>query len=133
MDTKENIVASRRGFIYTLAGLLSGVLLASPTRLMATKTQAKNLLGCLEIELLEKSRPRKHLLVTWNSCGDTTTLYRERKGRIQPISAMNQVGKTSWEGCDGKNTPRALSKLVQQKYLVSPRQAHVDCFAFLAR
>jgi len=131
MDTKENIQIGRRGFIYTLSGLLCGLLLASPARLMAAKTRIKNLLSNLEIEILEKSRPTRHPSITSHSYGDKTTLYRGGYGKARPIGTMNQVGRTIWEGCNGKNTPQDLSKLVHQKYLVSPHQAHVDCLAFL--
>lgn len=132
MDAKENIMASRRGFIYTLSGLLSGLLIASPTPLMAMKRRIKNLLGSLEIEILEKSRPIRSPAITANSYGDKTTLSKKVKGKTHQICIMNQTGKTIWETCNGKNTPQDISELVFQKYLVSSHQAYVDCLAFLA-
>lgn len=133
MDTKENIAASRRGFICTMSGLLSGLLLASPTRLQAKKTQVKNLVGSLEMELLQESKPARHPSISWNTYGDRTRLHRESKGRARPMCSMNQAGKTIWEACNGKNTPRDISKLVHRRYRVSSHQAYVDCLAFLAR
>ena len=133
MDTKESIVPSRRGIICTLSGLLSGLLLASPTRLQAKKTQVKNLVGILEMELLEESKPTRHPSISWNIYGDRTRLYRESKGKTRPMCTMNQVGKTMWEACNGKNTPREISKLVHQQYWVSSHQAYVDCLAFLTQ
>jgi len=133
MDTRENRTASRRGFIRSLSGLVAGLLLASPARLQARKTKIKNLLGNLEIEILEESRPRRHPSISWNTHGDTTRLYRGGKGKTRPVYAMNQVGKTIWDGCNGENTPRDISKLVRQQYRVSSDQAYVDCLTFLGR
>jgi len=133
MDTKKDIVAGRRGFICILSGLLSGLLLASPTRLQAKKTQVKNLVGSLEMELLEKSKPTRHPSISWNTYGDRTGLYRESKGKTRAICTMNQVGKTIWEACNGKNALRDISRRVHQQYRVSSHQAYADCLTFLAQ
>jgi len=133
MDMNENIMPGRRGFICALSGLLSGLLFVNPARLRGKKTKIKNLLGNLEIEVLEKSRPIRHASITWNTYGDRTILWVKTKGETRPMSAMNQVGKTIWEGCNGENTPRDISKVVCKKYQVSSHQAYVDCLAFLAR
>jgi hypothetical protein len=133
MDKKQEVLASRRGFICTLSGLLSALLLASPTRLLAQKTQVKHLLGSLEIELLEKSRPSKQPSITWTTYGNRTRLYRVNSEKNSPICTMNQTGKAIWEACNGKNKPKDISKILHKKYLVSFHQAYVDCLAFLAR
>jgi hypothetical protein len=133
MDTKEKIFTSRRGFIYTFSGLLSAVLLASPKRLFARKPQIKNLIGNLEIELLEKSKPTRDPSITWNSYGDRTKLFMETKGEARPMCAMNQVGEMIWEACTGENTPQNIAQQIHKKYQVSSDQAYVDCLGFLAR
>jgi hypothetical protein len=131
MDIKDRVVANRRGFIRTLSGLLSALLLANPTRLLARKTEIKDLISNLELELLERSRPIRNPSITWHTHGDRTSLYIEIEGRAQPMCAMNQVGTTIWEACNGENTPRDISNVVDRKYQVSSRQAYVDCLTFL--
>lgn len=133
MDIKEYIGASRRDFICTLSGMLSAVLLTSPKRLLAKKPQIKNLIDNLELELLKKARPRWNPSITLSSSSRSTRLFREKGGQTQPLCTMNQVGKTMWEACNGKNTPREISKLVHQQYWVSSHQAYVDCLAFLTQ
>jgi len=133
MDARKSIVASRRGFICILSGLLSGLLFVSPDRVQAKKTKIKNLVANLEREILERSTPRRHPSITWNSYGSTTKLYMKTKGETRPVCTLNHAGKTVWDACDGENTPRGISRLVHQKYQVSSHQAHVDCLAFLAR
>lgn len=134
MKTEENTIVSRRGFIYTVSGLFSGVLLSSPSRLMGTTPQIKHLVENLEIELLERSRPTRHPSIFWDSDnGDFITVYRKGKGGTQPVCAMNQVGKMILDECNGKNTPRDISKLIQKRYLVSYHQAYMDCLVLLAR
>ena len=133
MDKKEGVLASRRGFIYTLSGLFSALLLASPKRLFAKKAQVKHLLGSLDMELLEKSMPSKKPSITWTTYGNRTRLYGKNNEKDRPICTMNQTGKTIWEACNGKNKPRDISKMLHEKYLVSLNQAYVDCLAFLAR
>jgi len=133
MDTKEKRLANRRGFVCAMSGMLSGLVFASPTRLLAKKAKIKNLLINLEAEILEKSRPTRHPSITCDTCGDTASLYMETKGEARPMCSMNQVGKTIWEACDGKNSPRDISILVHNRYQVSSHEAYVDCLAFLAR
>ena len=132
MDKKQEVLANRRGFICALSGLLSALLLASPKRLLAQKTQIKHLLGSLEIELLEKSRPSKQPSITWTTYGNRTRLYRVNSEKNRLICTMNQTGKTIWGAINGRTTPRDISKLVHQKYRVTSHQAYADCVAFLA-
>jgi len=132
MDKRDGVLASRRGFIYTLSGLLSALLLASPKRLFAKKAQVKHLLSGLEMELMEKSKPSKQPSITWTTYGNRTRLYSVSSEKSRPICTMNKTGKTIWEAINGRNTPRDISKLVYQKYRVTSHQAYVDCVAFLA-
>lgn len=133
MDKKEEVLASRRGFICALSGLFSALLLASPKRLFAKKAQVKRLLSGFEMELLEQSKPCKQPSITWTTHGNRTRLYRKNSEKNRSMCTMNQVGKTIWEACNGKNSPRDISIMLHKKYLVSSHQAYVDCLAFLAR
>ena len=133
MDNKESVLATRRGFIFTLSSLFSALLLASPKRLLAKKTQVKQLVDSLEMELLEKSKPSKQPSITWTTYGNRTRLYGKNNEKDRLICTMNQTGKAIWEACNGENKPRDISKMLHKKYLVSLNQAYVDCLAFLAR
>ena len=132
MDNKESVLATRRGFIFTLSSLFSALLLASPKRLLAKKTQVKHLLGSLDMELLEKSKPSKQPSITWTTHGSRTRLSSVNNEKSRPLCTMNKTGKTIWGAINGRNTPRDISKLVHQKYRVTSRQAYVDCVTFLA-
>jgi hypothetical protein len=133
MDTKEGISINRRGFISTFSGLASAVLLTSPKRLFARKREIKHLIGNLEIELLEKSKPIKDPSIICNTHGDATRLFKESKGKAQPICTMNHTGKAIWDSCNGENSPRDISQIIHQTYLVPAHQVYVDCITFLAR
>lgn len=131
MDKKETSTTERRSFIATMAGISLGILFASPNRLHAAKASIKDLVCSLEAEILEKSKPTRHPSIAWKSNKDTITLYR--KGASRPVAAMNGAGKTIWEACNGRNTPRIISGIIHEKYLVSYSQAHDDCLDFLTR
>jgi hypothetical protein len=125
MKKKEKLISSRRGFICTLSGILSGILFAGPTRLQAKKIQIKELLRDMDFEILERSMPARNPSIICNdSAGD---------GKIKYICGMNPVGMTIWEECNGRNTPRDISRLLHNKYRVSPNNAYVDCLVFLTR
>ena len=130
MDTKKSTRPGRRGFIFALTGLISGLLVARPNRIQATKNDIKKFLWNLETDTLERSRPLMHPSITCKLNGDAMSLHR--KGETQPTFTVNRVGRTIWEACNGKNTCRDISKQVHDKYLVSSHQAYVDCLAFLS-
>jgi hypothetical protein len=134
MKKKEKLISSRRGFICTLSGILSGILFAGPTRLQAKKIQIKELLRDMDFEILERSMPARNPSIICNdSAGDKISLFRKEDGKIKYICGMNPVGMTIWEECNGRNTPRDISRLLHNKYRVSPNNAYVDCLVFLTR
>jgi hypothetical protein len=45
---------------------------------------------------------------------------------------MNQTGQIIWEGCNGKNTPRDIAGLLEQRYQVTAEEAYIDCLTLLA-
>ena len=132
MDTKKSRLTGRRRFISLLSGIFSGLLLTKPGGVQATKSDIKQFLANIETDLLERSRPSKHPLVTWEHYGDGIRLYGKQQGETRPFCALNRVGKTIWEYCNGRNTPREISGLIHQKYLVSQQQAYVECLSFIA-
>jgi hypothetical protein len=131
MDTRLNIVASRRGFISTILGLMPGILLADPKRLGAARPEIKNILSQIEWEILQSSKFKRDSSVICRTFGGTSTLCRGRGKKREILCRMNQMGKIIWEACDGRKNLQDISKLIHEKYLVSMRQATVDTFAFL--
>lgn len=125
------MVASRRGFISTIMALIPGVVLASPKRLQAAKPEIKDLICQIELQILKSSRPKKNPSVMCRSIGDTSTLYREKRGKRDPVCSLNPTGKMIWEECDGKKSPSDISKLIHERYQVSKHQAAVDTLALV--
>ena len=132
MDAKKGLLTDRRRFISLLSGIFSGLLLTKPGGVQATKSEIKQLLKNIETDLLARSRPSKHPSVTWEHYGDGIHLYKKRHVKTRPFCALNQVGKTIWEYCNGRNTPWEISKLIHQEYIVSHQQAYVECLSFIA-
>jgi len=115
-----------------VSGMLSGLLLTKPGGVQATKSEIKQFMANIETDLLERSKPSKHPAVAWEHYGDGVRLYKKNQVKNIPFCALNRVGKTIWEYCNGRNTPREISGLIHQKYLVSPQQAYAECLAFIA-
>ena len=132
MDDQKAILFGRRGFILTVAGAFSGVLLSGGKSLYAEIPNIRGIVRNLERDLIEKSRPTRDALVLWRTAGDKTGLYRKTTRGTQPTCKMNQMGRFVWEACNGKNTPREISRLIEQKYAVSHAKAYEDCLLFLA-
>ncbi len=132
METKKRTLECRRGFISMLSGIFSGLLLARPVRVQATKSEIKKFLWNIETDILERSRPLKHPSITHKTQGSTIRLYKEQKGELRPMCVMNQAGKIVLDWCNGKNTPRDIARLLQQHYQVTADEAYFDCLTFLA-
>ena len=132
MDHKRRKSFGRRGFILSLAGAFSGVLLSGGKSLHAGFPQIKRIVRNLERDLIEKSRPARAPSVLCRAERDKAELYRKSLGEAEPICKMNQVGKFVWDACNGKNTPRKISRLIEGKYAVSHAEAYEDCLGFLA-
>lgn len=132
MDHRRRILFGRRGFILTLAGTFSGVLLSGVKSLHAGFPQIKGIIRNLERDLIEKSRPERDPSILCRTERDKAELFRKSPGETQPICKMNQVGKFVWDSCNGQNTPREISRLIEGKYAVSQVEAYEDCILFLS-
>ena len=129
----ENIFASRRGFISTFAGILSGIILAGPKQLKASaKPEIKDLLSQLELQTIRSTRPSRDPSVICRTSGERVALYREKGGGEIFLKSMNRAGKMIWDVCDGRNSPEEISQLIHERYLVSRYRAWIDTFSFLA-
>ncbi len=113
-------------------GLISGILLANSKELSAARQERRDLLGQLEMEILRMSRPRRNPSIMCRRAGEETMLYREEKGKEIPICRMNPTGLMIWEACDGRRSLSDISRLIIEQYQVTPYQAQLDTFSFLA-
>ena len=132
MDHKRRMLFGRRGFILSLAGAFSGVLLSGGKSSHAGFPQIRGIVRNLERDLIEKSRPERDPSVLCRTERDMSELYRKSSGETQSICKMNQVGKFVWDSCNGQNTPQGISKLIEGKYAVSHAEAYEDCILFLS-
>ena len=125
--------ASRRRFISTFGGILSGMLLAGPKPLKAAaKPEIRDLLSQLELETIRSTRPKRDPSVICRTSGERFALYREKRGKRFFLSHMNPAGKMIWDACDGRYSPKEISQLIHKRYLVSQYRAWIDTFSFLS-
>ena len=132
MDHKRRMLFGRRGFILTLAGAFSGVLLSGGKSSHAGFPQIKGIVRNLERDLIEESRPARDPSVLCRTENGKVELFRKSPGEAQPVCKMNQVGRVVWNSCNGQNTPREISRLIEKKYTVSHARAYEDCILFLS-
>lgn len=132
MNSQRSVMLGRRGFVLTVAGTFSGVLLSGGKSLYAEIPKIRWIVRNLERDLFEKSRPTRDASVLCRTEKDKAELYRKCPGEAQPICKMNQVGKFVWDSCNGQNTPREISSLIEKKYAVSHAEAYEDCILFLS-
>lgn len=80
----QDIFASRRGFISTFGGILSGIILAGPKQLKAAaKPEIRDLLSQLELQTIRSTRPQRDPSVICRTSGERVALYREK--RMEPF------------------------------------------------
>ena len=132
MDYKRRMLFGRRGFILTLAGAFSGVLLSGGKSSYAGFPQVKGILRNLERDLIEKSRPEKDPSILCRTVRDKFELCRKSPREPRSICRMNQVGRFVWDSCNGQNTPRDISRRIEKKFAVSYSEAYEDCIRFLS-
>ena len=132
MNSQRSVMLGRRGFVLTVAGTFSGVLLSGGKSLYAEIPKIRGIVRNLERDLIEKSRPTRDASVLCRTEKDKAELYRKCPGEAQPLCKMNQVGKFVWDSCNGQNTPREISSLIEKKYAVSHAEAYEDCILFLS-
>lgn len=127
-----DLIASRRGFIASSIGVLSGVLLKSPKTLWAGRREVKDICHQLDLEVLASSRPKRDPSIISRTVRDSTILYREARRKRERLCSMNPMGNTIWEACDGDKTTREISQMIHGQYLVSQGRAWDDTLAFLS-
>ncbi|MBC8178676.1 MAG: PqqD family protein [Desulfobacteraceae bacterium] len=131
MNNQRSVMLGRRGFVLTVAGTFCGVLFSGGRSLYAEIPKIRGIVRDLERDLIEKSRPMRDPSFLCRTAGDKTGLFRKTAGGEQPICRMNRMGRFIWETCNGKNTPREISRLIEQKCAVSHAKAYEDSLPFL--
>ena len=130
MNYSKSISMGRRWFIGLITSTSTGLLLYRPGWVNASKSSLKTVLGHIEVDVLRKSKPRKLAEMATRRSGEAVTFFKKESAR--PLFEVNRTGKTIWEGCDGKNTPLDIAKIVSRTYQVDGHQAYVDCLFFLS-
>ncbi|HJX34576.1 MAG TPA: PqqD family protein [Desulfatiglandales bacterium] len=128
----KDIIASRRGFISAVMTIVPGVFIVKLGDLRAVKQRGKELLSRLEIEILESSMPKRGMLISSDTAGDKTTIYRETTDKRIPVCSMNNTGKMIWELCDGNHSLKEICGIIVERCQVTEINASRDILAFLA-
>jgi hypothetical protein len=131
-DKMKDISVSRRSFISALMTVAPGISLVSLGDLRPAKQRDKELLGRLEMEILESSTPRRGMLISSNTTGDKTTIYRETTDKKIPVCSMNNTGKMVWELCDGNHNLKEICGIIVERCQVTETCANRDILAFLS-
>ena len=130
MRKREILVINRRGFLAFWSVFLPGIALVSPRRLYARKEELKLLYHALQSESLQRILPKRNTSLVLREVGvDRYALYKKRE--LSPHYALNSVGKTIWDACDGNNSIHEISEIVHQRYRVSFERSVEDCSSFL--
>lgn len=127
-----DMIKSRRSFLCKGMGLISGILLANPKELRASKHETRDLLGQLEMEILRISRPKRNPLMICRESEEGITLYLKKKEEEIPLYMMNPTGYMIWKVCDGSRSFKEISQLIHERYRVSKQEAQWDALLFLS-
>jgi len=118
MEPRKNILAGRRGFIGTLAGLCIGILFGGPGQAQATKTKLKDLLQ------LDVNKD-----VLYREEGDGAFLFRPEAGNLR---YLNPPGKEVFLSLKRKeNSAQMISHLHGLYPEVEPERLREDVKRFL--
>jgi len=128
----KDITASRRGFISAVMTIVPGAFTIKLGDLRAAKQRGKELLGRLEMEILESSMPKREMLISSDTVGDKTTIYRETGDKKIPVCSMNNTGKIIWEACDGTHSFQDICRLIIDRCQVTETCVRRDILAFLS-
>jgi len=128
----RDTAASRRSFVFLLMSMIQGILIVRPKTLSAAKQKGKDLVGRLERELLESSRPKRAMSISSGMMGDNTTLYREMGNKKIPVCSMNHTGSMIWELCDGTHSFKDICRFIVQSCQITEARAREDILAFMS-
>ena len=126
-----NFFSSRRGFISSCIGFISGIILSNPRQVKAAIPEIRHILNQVELENLMLSKPMRQPSVSCITAGNKVSLFREERGQKSRIGSMNLAGKSVWDACNGLNRIEDISQQIQERYLVSLQQAKTDTLFFL--
>jgi hypothetical protein len=108
---------------------MSGIVLGLS---MVKSRGLKSCLSTLEMEAFEQSTPKKHPAITWKKGKGHVCVYRKTGNELKPVFNLNDVGLSILRSCDGKSTPRQISKQIFKRYQTTENDVHQDTLFFLA-
>jgi hypothetical protein len=135
-ERKENmkdISVSRRSFISAVMTIVPGISIVEFGDLGSAKQRGKELLRRLDMEILESSTPKRGILISSDTTGDKTTIYRETIDKKMPVCSMNNTGRMVWELCDGNHSLKEICGIIVERCQVSETCASRDILAFLSK
>ena len=121
---------SRRRFLGTVSGLVSGLISLGTGTIMASENEFRQFLNTVESDALMQSTPEKKS--AWLKRRQKDRYLLVSKENSQPMLQLNETGELVWELLDGNKTPLQISQYVCRYYQVDPHQAYVDCLCFIA-
>jgi hypothetical protein len=130
MHTIETVSKSRRRFLETVSGLMTGAMALGVSDAEAMKTQIRHVVNDIEADSVIRSTPRKKHDIFLEKIDDHYVLSDGKTSK--PVLELNHTGRIVWNLCDGNKSPLEISRILHQFYLVDPHIAHVDCLCFLA-
>jgi len=131
-DKMKDISVSRRSFISAVMVIVPGISAVNLGDLRSAKQRGKEFLSGLEMEILKSSMPKRGTLISSDTIGDKTTIYREMIDKKMPVCSMNNTGKMIWEACDGTHSFKDICRLMVERCQVTETCASRDILAFLS-
>jgi len=129
-NINETTSKSRRRFLGTVSGLMTGAMALGVSDAKAMKTQIRHLVNDIEADSVIRSTPRKKRDIFLKKVDGHYVLCDGKTSK--PVLELNHAGQIVWKLCDGNKSPLEISQILHQFYFVEPHQAHVDCLCFLA-
>jgi len=131
MQTKNLKFEERRHLIFSLSGILCGMLLPATGCAGHAKQKINALMGELDIAALEHAKPVRDPSVLWRTEKNRLRLYRKSHAGHRDLCEMNLTGLSVWKACNGDRTIQDIVRLLKKTYHVTGHQAYLDCLCFL--
>jgi hypothetical protein len=128
MGEKKIEPVGRRHFIFSTAGILGGMIIPGTGK---AKQTVNAILGELDVAALQQAKPERDPSVEWREEKTLLRLYRKGAEGHHHLCDLNRTGETVWFACDGDRNLRDITRILQETYRVSHRQAYLDCLCFL--
>lgn len=131
MQAKNLKSEERRHLIFSLSGILCGMLLPVTGHTGRVKQKINALLGELDIAALDHAKPVRDPSVFWRTEKNRLRLFKKNHTGHRDLCEMNITGISVWKACNGQRTIQDIASLLKETYDVTGHQAYLDCLCFL--